>query len=648
MNTPTLFSSQPDIRVCCASDLTIVRQPFAVDRAELASFPAAYRAAYLLESGRWGVFQWHDGDFSSHVIADPQQGVYVPPTGENGTTGCWVRDYTGPVLATWFGAKPDGLTDNTTALLGMLSLIKAKGGSAKINSVPGSVNRYRTKNLRIQGPLPYPIGFECDLDAWLEKATLENYNLFDIYYCNYVALGNININMRQSEDPVIWDPYTDTNSGDNLGIGLTIRDCNWVSQVGRVRIYDMYIGMIVYSNVNVEIPVFHDVTFDYVELRGYVETDDDGHVITGGWAQLGILFANYADSGVRFVDVQGVMTKNPGFAIEFKVDCHRCWYGSFKAKQCWLAVSALGTGAIEGDPDPVDAKNCWFGPGLIDQCVSAIAMSHAEKVTFSHVRARHHPDQKWGTPELEAPGSTGAFVNFSGNSRDCTAMVEIIDFKGGPDNQPPIIIGGDRNTLIVPSINDNIPVYATIVPGADHSHIAIWHDTTLTSAPNMRTKFDDQSEGLYNTYSVNGGGSINFRAAKTGIFKADSNEFSVALDEDGDAGISGLNYLQVSAEHFNSKGIQRADVVDGFSILVGGHTALYVLEGTVAMSNGIVHFPAGSRGKTITVVCTQNVAHTNFIPASGAEAIVGIPASLTANEPVTFRFLDDTMKWYRA
>lgn len=616
----------------------------APDRIFLAALNPSFRAAYLMEDGREGVFTWQAQDLSAFVTVDTMQGVFVPPTGQDGSNGCWVRDNYTTVLATWFGAKPDGITDNTSFLRAMLNFVFNFGGVARFNS--GGVDRYMTQGLRVQGPNPKRFHIECDPNTWLVKATLTHFNLLDIYTCEYVTLGNLNFDCRIAEDPPIWDPLTDTTTGENIGYGLTIRDSSYISHTGKIRVVGMHNGVLVYSNVPVKIPVYHDVVLDHLELRCPIELDDEGHVLSGGWSNLGMLFANMADSGVRFIDVEGVMTKNPGFAVELKVDCHRCWFAGFKVRQSWLAVSALGGGIDGDDTDPVDAKNCWFGPGLVDQCVSAVSMSHAQRVTFAHIRARHHPDLKWGTPELAAPGATGSFINFSGNSSDCTAIVEIIDYDGGPDNVPPIYVGGDRNMVIVPTINDNIPVYATIPPGADHCQVAIWHDTTLGAGPNMLTKFDNQSAADTNIFSVNGG-SFNWRVGVGGGAKIDTNEISTLLDADGDANNSGKNYLSLQAEHFTATGIQLAVPATGFAFIVGGHIEQVILEPVGALASGAVHFPGKGRGRRFTLMSTQNITTVSWITPD-ALAIVGAPAGLTANTPVRFIYLDDTDKWYRA
>lgn len=74
----------------------------------LAGLPAlSFDDAYLAQEGRRGKFVFDASDLSAAVAADPQRGVFVPPTGENGSAGAWVRDLAqSPWLnPEWFGAQ---------------------------------------------------------------------------------------------------------------------------------------------------------------------------------------------------------------------------------------------------------------------------------------------------------------------------------------------------------------------------------------------------------------------------------------------------------------------------------------------------------------------------------------------------------------
>lgn len=92
---------------------------------------AARRGGELLlaEPGREGRFRWTDRDLSSEVAADPLQGVYVPSSDDpRGRTGAWVRQRGDEVHVDWFGARGDGVANDTEALNAAARLVELEGG----------------------------------------------------------------------------------------------------------------------------------------------------------------------------------------------------------------------------------------------------------------------------------------------------------------------------------------------------------------------------------------------------------------------------------------------------------------------------------------------------------------------------------------
>ncbi|WP_292363015.1 right-handed parallel beta-helix repeat-containing protein [Mesorhizobium sp.] len=73
------------------------------------------KVAYLTEAGREGWFMWRTGDFSAHIAADTQEGVYVKADAVLATAGAWVRHFNGRLNVQWFGAVADDTTDCTAA-----------------------------------------------------------------------------------------------------------------------------------------------------------------------------------------------------------------------------------------------------------------------------------------------------------------------------------------------------------------------------------------------------------------------------------------------------------------------------------------------------------------------------------------------------
>ena len=103
--------------------------------------------AYLLESPREGQFEFVLGDWSDEVALDPLGAIYVAPNRDlTGSTGAWIR--VGAELGqsnykflrlSWFGYKPDDLTDNTAAVNAALSIANISGFTAI--SVPVGIGR---------------------------------------------------------------------------------------------------------------------------------------------------------------------------------------------------------------------------------------------------------------------------------------------------------------------------------------------------------------------------------------------------------------------------------------------------------------------------------------------------------------------------
>lgn len=79
---------------------------------------------YLKETGREGIFMFDTSDLSAMVAADPNEGIYVAGVGA-GASGAWVRKFTGPIQAKWFGGAWDGTTDDSATVLAVVTLANA-------------------------------------------------------------------------------------------------------------------------------------------------------------------------------------------------------------------------------------------------------------------------------------------------------------------------------------------------------------------------------------------------------------------------------------------------------------------------------------------------------------------------------------------
>ncbi|QUE80973.1 hypothetical protein [Rhizobium rhizogenes] len=85
--------------------LGAVSNVFALTRTALKALDTTIiTAAYLKEADRQGQWLWKTGDFSTQIAADTNEGLYLKASAIAATSGAWVRQYDGNVLARWFGA----------------------------------------------------------------------------------------------------------------------------------------------------------------------------------------------------------------------------------------------------------------------------------------------------------------------------------------------------------------------------------------------------------------------------------------------------------------------------------------------------------------------------------------------------------------
>lgn len=87
--------------------------------------------AYLIETGREGMFVWRSGNYATVIAADTGEGMFLKADAVASTSGAWVRIYDGgKVDPRWFGAALDGTntgtgTDDSGALQIMSNVISA-------------------------------------------------------------------------------------------------------------------------------------------------------------------------------------------------------------------------------------------------------------------------------------------------------------------------------------------------------------------------------------------------------------------------------------------------------------------------------------------------------------------------------------------
>jgi hypothetical protein len=87
------------------------------------------KPAMLHEPGRKGLFVYDPADRSKDVSSDPAQGLHVAPRSDpSGASGAWVRRRSGTIEVRWFGAKADGVADDTSAIQAAVDYAGGIGG----------------------------------------------------------------------------------------------------------------------------------------------------------------------------------------------------------------------------------------------------------------------------------------------------------------------------------------------------------------------------------------------------------------------------------------------------------------------------------------------------------------------------------------
>lgn len=86
-------------------------------RADLKGINTNNRTVVVLkEPGREGLFVWTLGDYSAHITADIQEGVFIKADAVLTSVGAWVRVFAQSLNIKWFGALGNNSNDDTPAI----------------------------------------------------------------------------------------------------------------------------------------------------------------------------------------------------------------------------------------------------------------------------------------------------------------------------------------------------------------------------------------------------------------------------------------------------------------------------------------------------------------------------------------------------
>lgn len=86
--------------------------------------PSNGQMLLLVDAFKSGPFIFTSANVKSFCDADPQEGVYIKPTGQDGTTGAWVRQWEFAVNVRWFGAVGNNVTDDSSSIQAAITLVE--------------------------------------------------------------------------------------------------------------------------------------------------------------------------------------------------------------------------------------------------------------------------------------------------------------------------------------------------------------------------------------------------------------------------------------------------------------------------------------------------------------------------------------------
>jgi len=132
-------------------------------------------ATTISDGGRNGTFVFTAGDFSSQVSSDALEGLYIKATSIPASSGAWVRQFSGPVNAAWFGAAVDGVTDTSSIIVSAMSFgrpVVIPTGVCRIGSdvtFTGTIVVGRGSSLSVDNGVTLTFGNNSWVDAGLYK-----------------------------------------------------------------------------------------------------------------------------------------------------------------------------------------------------------------------------------------------------------------------------------------------------------------------------------------------------------------------------------------------------------------------------------------------------------------------------------------------
>lgn len=128
-NSDTKVPTQQSVKAYVDTNANDIKE--VTSRAALKALDTTmYTLAYLRNGARQGVFVFKSGDFSTHIAADPLEGVFLKADAIAATSGAWVReDVVNGLQVGWFDAVPGAaIATNTLGIQRALNLASFLGG----------------------------------------------------------------------------------------------------------------------------------------------------------------------------------------------------------------------------------------------------------------------------------------------------------------------------------------------------------------------------------------------------------------------------------------------------------------------------------------------------------------------------------------
>ncbi len=297
--------------------------------------------------GGGGTFTW-----SATSTAADNAGTVVAPAGYTASTpGRWLRQYSGAIDVRWFGARGDGVTNDTAALQGALNAAAATPGGAAVVAAPGATYlvSYAGSKTVIQGAGPYFQRY-CLSIAPGTTFNLEGSTL------SLAAGSDASILINQ-------DPDYATSSPD---ANITVTDGTLDSNEASEAVPSSGCMSAIYFSNGTNMTVTSVTFTNQLDLAMYwvgVSSSSAGNLVSTSSQGSGFFFGLFLPT-----ESWNTLVTNSTF-------------GSIIAENCQNGLVMSGSAFLEGNPIIMDAVNCTLSYMEADDCGGGLKVTDAS----SHV-----------------------------------------------------------------------------------------------------------------------------------------------------------------------------------------------------------------------------------------------------------------------